>query len=1061
MNPDPASYPLQPPDETPLPHMAIPATAPAQAQAIPGLASQLGAGRDEVISALADHAGAINTALQDNINNVNIEAMAHAANASQQIDKAAKPVYNAVTKTIKDTNKALEVPYVDMYHNGVNTPLTLNDMVNDLESPGYSAITGRFAPQGTGQGISPSSTSTVPTPKPPQSIVPDSYPYMCKPRPGFPAGGPTLFIPSDFKGDPETLCPIVPVDQPSGRMINDTFVIPQPPPPPQPPPIPPPPIGTPEQHCGPNYLPGDISPDPAGLATGQVLCAPGYYPVELYPGCWACRPGQQQPPPPPPPPPPQCGTVQSTCTRVNIGKFWVSVKCIDECNADVCVYVGNKPPDNPNGKIVAGPLDIAPSTIDLNRYATTCLQQQPTSPLVGPPPPPVGPPPPPQPPPPPIGGKPQGIEPVEGSISGVDWSQPTACSAAEQIVEEEISIPAGGISVGPLNTDTIVSIVGGSIASALGGPLGYVANQLVSLTGSDRSSALGASGLPSLGVGIGLARDFIDRLTGGSIPNKSAAIGLGSEIALANTAERITGLPLTYLAQSVQYTYQYANPQFLPTQPDTDALYLTNKITSGLWECYTRAQGNIPSVWSMVLDSKQTKPIASDVVSLFRRGIIPDQASYYERMRELGVLNTQYSDEIYKLSEQLPGVSDQIRFMVRDVWDESVVKQYNYDKDYEQKFAGKAKQLALATGVSEDWFRYYWRAHWEIPSNTALYEMLHRLRPDRPDVIDTVGHVPNDAELAELRSNPLSPAIVTTADVQRAIEVNDMSPGWINPLIAISYRPITNSDAARAFEIGTFNETDLYHAFRDNGYNDTDAKRQVVFYSGQRSRKVANASGVWTTRKTIKAYKDGMIDRQQADDLLRPILIADDVRKRALDGADIEADVEAKRSILKQFHQRYLYGEIEDAALHDLLQSQGIQPSAVSRIEEQWFNERQGRAKEPRVQMLCQWFTRGFIDQTEYFTRLQRLGYSNDDAGRIAKVCAYDYAAKKAKAAAVASAKAAKELQAQQRQEKADITKQISNLQKELKDYQKQIADAKKELEKQQKQQQSQSGSTQ
>jgi hypothetical protein len=539
-------------------------------------------------------------------------------------------------------------------------------------------------------------------------------------------------------------------------------------------------------------------------------------------------------------------------------------------------------------------------------------------------------------------------------------------------------------------------------------------------------------------IGAGVVEDVLSRTRGLGINNLEAAYDLGSILGVSSWAETATGIPVTYLTQSIQYAFNYANPQYIPSQSELDGMYLNNQISGDRWTCLTRANGNLPLPFRDALLAKQWKPDHLSVVQLYRRGVIPDLATYYERLRGLGVLDRHYANELLKVSEQLPGISDQLRFMVRDSWDDTVAEQYGYDTDFAVKFNAQARKLAEATGVPESVFQLYWRAHWDIPSNTALYEMLHRLRPDRPDVeeLNPPGLMTDDDWIKWNKSG--RPLVVTRSMVRRALQVNDMSPGWVEPLLDISYRPITNTDARRMYEIGTFDEKDLYHAFRTNGYDKSSADKIVKHSVAEKRQRIANQSGVLTARKIAKAYRTGSISRVDALNKLSAIIFDPATRERVVDGVDAEVRLEIIDTTLKAYRKRFVYGEINAFDLDKILDNLNIPPARRQDLLDLWTADKLGHRKEPRVQLLCKWYTTGMMTWDEYYARLDRLGYAQDDIVRIMKTCLADEQAKRAREAAAAAEKLRKEQERLARDTVNKLNAKAKELEKQIKELQKQ-----------------------
>lgn len=539
---------------------------------------------------------------------------------------------------------------------------------------------------------------------------------------------------------------------------------------------------------------------------------------------------------------------------------------------------------------------------------------------------------------------------------------------------------------------------------------------------------------------FGVVVEAVDFVTGRTTANKNAILTIGSKLALANKVEGATGFPLSYLMMPVQYYYQYANPVYIPGQPELDQLHITGRISLDAWTCYTKANGNLPDLARPVMDMKQRRPDVSEIITLYRRGKFKGGLTEcLTRLADVGVMDPMRAAEYIDLFDWQPQPPDLLRFMVRDVFDPEAVKKYGLDAEFEKKYTAEATKLGEAVGLSNETAKLEWMSHWRVPSDTALYTMVQRLPPDRPEVMEwdrRSALAPTPAERAALGPRP---ATFTVADLQYALTINDNLPSFVDALTAIQYDPITTSDAVRMFEQGFIDKPELKWRIQFTGKKPADAETLANFFESQRARKLANGTGVWTTRKTIKAYKQGVIPRATADSLLAPILLDAQVRRDTLDKAELELEAETKAATLKQWKRHYLLGEFDTDELRDKLRGLNILEPGLSATVSQWESERLGRAKEPRVAMLCKWYTAGFITSDSYFSRLQRIGYTVGDAQRIIDTCGLEESVRRSRAALAAAEKARAEARRNQQEYKQDLKAQLAELEKRIKERQQQL----------------------
>jgi len=616
------------------------------------------------------------------------------------------------------------------------------------------------------------------------------------------------------------------------------------------------------------------------------------------------------------------------------------------------------------------------------------------------------------------------------------WGNTEVCKTVEERIVHTEGVGAGGDPAPPGVTIADAPMWWQAISYPVRST--YVAWEWISNGFSSEAAEEGKRWIGSTMASLGTAMYALNEALGGvdltMLKHPRSAAYFGGHIAAARLAEEKTRLPVEYLAQSKVYQFQYANPQYLPDQSANDASLLMGLIDEGTWECRTKALGNIPETAWQYLRAKKVKPGVGEVLSLWMRGKI-DKPESDKRLRNLGVLDFNDRESFRTLTEFIPPYSDLIRMMVRDSADDTVAAKYDYDRGFTNKFTGPMEEWAKAQGIPADVFKYLWRAHWSIPSNTALYEMYHRLRPDRPEVKKWEAEAAQFAGVPGWAAANPAPTSIKLEDVRQALEINDVAPAWVQPLLDISYRPITNTDAARAFEIGVYNEDELKNAFLDNGYNKANAETLVKFYKQLKARRIGNVTGVWSIRKTVNYYKKGGIDRNQATQRLIPLVPDMETINRVLDGAETEMQAEAIQANIAAVRKAYLYGEIDKDLTETRLDQLGVGIVQIAQLIFRWDGDKRGKLKEPTVRMLAGWYMRGIISPTNLYERLRRLGYTDADANRILNASSYDLAEKNEKSAKALQ----KEIEAAIRTKKAAQAANDKQLKDALDNAQKQI----------------------
>jgi len=214
---------------------------------------------------------------------------------------------------------------------------------------------------------------------------------------------------------------------------------------------------------------------------------------------------------------------------------------------------------------------------------------------------------------------------------------------------------------------------------------------------------------------------------------------------------------------------------------------------------------------------------ASELITAKWRGII-DEKEYYNRMEKIGITKENAS-KLEQISKYYPSAQDFIRFAVRDVFDEDVVKRYGYD----EKFPTAIVPYAQKTGVSEEQLKWYWRAHWELPSVREGFEMLHR-------------------------------RVINKDDLEVLLKIADIAPYWVDKLIKISYFPYTRVDVRRMYRAGVLSKEQVYNSYLDLGYDEEHAKNLTDWTTMESLSEERDL----TKSEILTAYIDKEISRSDA-----------------------------------------------------------------------------------------------------------------------------------------------------------------------------------------------------
>lgn len=421
------------------------------------------------------------------------------------------------------------------------------------------------------------------------------------------------------------------------------------------------------------------------------------------------------------------------------------------------------------------------------------------------------------------------------------------------------------------------------------------------------------------------------------------------------------------LITNVSYSINRACPTHLPTQPSIDQCYLAGIIDKETWKCWTRAQNNLDVPHYAAVHAQRQQPNANQWISAWQRGIITEQ-DLSVKLRNSGVLIDSEADIFKRLMEQLPGPGDIIRFMLRDVEDPAVVNKYQLDDEFLNKFQGRSREWARGQGLTEDLMRRYWRAHWDWPSPTQLYEMLHRLREDSIN--------PDDRKLK-----------VTLDDVKQVLGINDVIPIWRERLARISYRLPRLVDAYKFFYLDQWSEVELLDYYQNYGYIKSEAEKIVKISKRRKYLEKRSKAGLLTKSKITTAYVNGTIGKQEAIKGYRELELDDEQLNWTIEQADYLRVIALRKQLMKSIKCRFSACEYSPDQAVSALVNGGWDVSDAVYTVSCWKQQCTAKGKEATTAQLCEWYGLGLLSDFEYRKRLRRLGWSQEDSDRIIGQC--------------------------------------------------------------------------
>jgi hypothetical protein len=316
------------------------------------------------------------------------------------------------------------------------------------------------------------------------------------------------------------------------------------------------------------------------------------------------------------------------------------------------------------------------------------------------------------------------------------------------------------------------------------------------------------------------------------------------------------------------------------------------------------------------------------------RGLIGD-GEMSQRLTRLGIVAAD-AGILQRLVEQIPGPSDLVRFGLREAWRDDIASKYGYD----QGQPGEMTEWLEKQGYGPEWAQAFWRSHWEIPSVGQMIEMFHRQEIEYGDLV-------------------------------QGLRTNDVAPGWIDPLLGITYNLLTRVDVKRALRYGEYSVDDVFEEYRLLGYGENRAR---ILTNIAVRESLDDAAGL-TRAAIVAAYKKGRLERGEAIESLGDIGILGDVAEFYLDQADFDRAESLLDRRVGNVEKRYKAGLLSDNQALEELGALGLGGEEARLNVEDWALSRKTMVRRPTRANLDEFVRQGIVGPDTYRTELARMGY--------------------------------------------------------------------------------------
>lgn len=328
------------------------------------------------------------------------------------------------------------------------------------------------------------------------------------------------------------------------------------------------------------------------------------------------------------------------------------------------------------------------------------------------------------------------------------------------------------------------------------------------------------------------------------------------------------------------------------------------------------------------------RPGVGDLFQMMLRGLRP--RSEVENELTARGYTAEDTEHLLELSKVIPGIGDLIRFMVRDVYHPAVVAKYGYD----QQFPEAVLEWTRKQGLTDDWARAYWRAHWQLPSPQAAAEMVHR-------------------------------AGVSEADYIELLKINDYAPFWVDKFLKLIYSPYTRVDIRRMHQLGILSEAEVKAAYKEIGYDDDKAAHLTAFTV----QEYGEAAKKDTKSELLKAYEIGLLTRQEVSDLLVQLRYPEYLINMEIAKTDYHRILTHVNAVARAVGKLYKAGRLSQSDAAGELGKLNIPGAMQNMLFERWTWERRAKVAVPTRAIVTKWYIDNIISEADFMSALAGLGY--------------------------------------------------------------------------------------
>ena len=458
-------------------------------------------------------------------------------------------------------------------------------------------------------------------------------------------------------------------------------------------------------------------------------------------------------------------------------------------------------------------------------------------------------------------------------------------------------------------------------------------------------------------TGIGMPADEVERFAASAtraMPNSvtflSAAMAFLVPLLLSASVTTIMGPVMEEMRQEVA---QRVTPTLIPPADTIDAFirgFMTeDRFRKELGESgYSNERMDI-----LVASSRRLIDVGEMFRWWLRDFITEDQLDELLRFHKID------SEDRVRLKQAvffIPPVQDLIRMAVREVFTPSIRERFQLDEGFPTEFQESAKQQ----GVSEEWAKNYWAAHWVLPSVTQGFAMLHR-------------------------------KVIDLEDLDLLLRAQDVMPFWRDKITQVAFNPLTRVDLRRMHKLGLLDSDQLQVRYEALGFAEENATMMVQFteaFNEEEPPEVALELEGLTRGTILGMFDDGVLTEGETDVALTDLGISEAAVGLFITQRKLEQERRTRTGLIENIVRLVGGGHINLDAGLDNLAGLGLTATEIAIATQRILNKRKSRDRLPTPVQLNKMLALDIIDAEQWDTAMVGLNFSDESIARISKLTA-------------------------------------------------------------------------